>query len=213
MANRFFKTVKNSIKHWYLPLIVGLIFIGVGIWVFRTPADAYVSLAFVFSISFLISGLLEAYFAISNRHIADNWGWSFAMGILNIIVGVLLLNNPEISIVALPFYVGFVIMFRSISAISSSIDLRNYGVLDWGYLMAVGILGVVFSFILLWNPLFAGMSLVVWTGLAFIAMGGFSIYWSLKLKSLHDIPKNISAALRDKLHQVQEEIQAEIASK
>ncbi len=212
MAIHFFKTVRNSIKHWYIPMLVGLLFIGVGIWVFRTPGEAYVSLAFIFSISFLISGILEAYFATANRNIVDNWGWSLAQGILNIIVGVLLLNNPEISVVALTYYVGFVIMFRSISAISSSIDLRNYGVSDWGYLMALGVVGVIFSFILLWNPLFAGMTLVVCTGLAFIAMGGFSIYLSMKLKNLHDLPKKISTDLKDRLKTIQKEIQEELAS-
>ena len=212
MAIHFFKTVRNSIKHWYIHLLIGLLFIAVGLWVFQTPGEAYVSLAFIFSLSFLISGIMEAYFAIANRDITDNWGWTLAQGILNIIVGVLLLNNPEISVVALTYYVGFVIMFRSISAISSSIDLRNYGVSDWGYLMALGIVGVIFSFILLWNPLFAGMTLVVCTGLAFIAMGGFSIYLSFKLKSLHDLPKKISTDLKDRLKAVQKEIQEELAS-
>lgn len=43
-------------------------------------------------------------------------------------------------------------------------------------------------------------------------MGGFSIDWSYMLKKLHDLPKKISSALKDRLHQIQKEIQEELAS-
>ena len=32
------KTIKSGIKHWYLLLIVGLLYIAVGIWVFVNPS-------------------------------------------------------------------------------------------------------------------------------------------------------------------------------
>ena len=213
MTFRSLKTVKNSIKYWYMPLIVGLIFVGVGIWVFRTPLESYAALSFIFSISFLVSGIFEIYFAISNREELDNWGWTLTLGIVSAIVGVLLLMNPEVSKITLPFYVGFVLLFRSVFAIGASIDLKNYYVMDWGYLMAIGILGVIFSFILLWNPIFAGITLVFWTGSLFIISGAYSIYLSLKLKKLHDLPKNISSDLRNKYEEIKIQIQEEYAER
>ena len=70
-------------------------------------------------------------------------------------------------------------------------ELKKYGVLDWGNLLAIGILGLIFSFILLWNPLFAGFTIVFWTGLALITIGGYGIYFSLTLKKLHKLGKGI----------------------
>ena len=213
MSFRSLKTVKNSIKYWYIPLIVGLIFVGVGIWVFRTPLESYVALAFIFSISFLVSGFFEIYFAISNREELDNWGWTLTLGIVSAIVGVLLLMNPEVSKITLPFYVGFVLLFRSVFAIGASIDLKNYYVMDWGYLMAIGILGVIFSFILLWNPLFAGITLVFWTALLFIVNGIYSIYFSFKLKKLHDLPNKISSDLKNKYEEIENQIHEELVKR
>lgn len=210
MVTNFLKVIKNSVKHWYLPLITGILFIAVGILVFATPAESYAVLSLIFSISFLITGAFDIFFSISNRNEMEGWGWDLSLGILSLLVGVLMIIHPEISMVTLPFFVGFVLLFRSIMAIGVSLELRNYYILDWGYLLAIGILGTVFSLILLWNPAFAGLSLVIWTALAFIALGAFSIYLSLKLKKLHDIPKTISSELKEKYNHVKDEIQKNI---
>jgi uncharacterized membrane protein HdeD (DUF308 family) len=207
MATNFLKVIKNSVKHWYLPLITGILFIAVGILVFTTPAESYVVLSVIFSFSFLITGAFDIFFSISNRNEMEGWGWDLSLGILSLLVGILMLIHPEISMVTLPFFVGFVLLFRSIMAIGVSLELRNYYILDWGYLLAIGIIGTMFSLILLWNPAFAGLSLVMWTALAFIALGAFSIYLSLKLKKLHDIPKTISSELKEKYNQVKDDIQ------
>lgn len=210
MGLNFFKSVYNAVKYWYLHLIVGIIFIGIGILVFRTPLESYLTLAFIFSISFLVSGIFEIIFSISNRKELEGWGWNLAMGILTALVGIMLIDNPAISAVTLPLYVGFVVLFRSIMAISTSLELRNYLIPDWGFLFALGILGTIFSFMLIFNPSFAGFTLVVWTGLAFITLGIYGIYISIKLKKIHDLPKNLSSTLKDKWNKIQSEIKTEL---
>ena len=196
MAHEFIKKVNSTVKHWYIPLIVGLLFIGLGLWTIFNPAESYLGLAILFIIAFIVGGLLEIIFAISNKDELDHWGWELANGILSFVIGIIMAMRPELSMATLPFYIGFVIMFRSIMAISSSMELKKYGVLDWGNLMAMGILGLIFSFILLWNPLFAGLSIVVWTGMAFITIGGYAIYFSLKLKKLHKFGKEVKEDIK-----------------
>lgn len=213
MNNSFFKTVKNSIKHWYIPLIVGLLFTAIGIYTLISPLESYLALSIVFSLSFLFSGLSEIIFAITNRKEMDNWGWTLTFGIFTFILGVLLFTNPAISLTTLPFYVGFLVLFRSIAGISYSIDLKNYGILDWGNLMIIGILGVLFSFLLLWNPLFAGLTIVIWTGMALITAGIFSIYFSFKLKKLNTDSFKISDDLQNKYDELTKEIKAELKQK
>ena len=191
MVQEIFKKVKSSVKHWYIPLIVGLLFIALGIWTALSPAESYLSLAILFIWAFIVGGILEIYFAIANKEELEHWGWELAGGILTLVIGIIMAMNPAISLVTLPFYVGFVIMFRSIMAISSSLELKKYGVLDWGNLMALGILGLIFSFILLWNPLLAGFTIVFWTGLALVIIGAYAIYFAFKLKKLKNIGDNI----------------------
>jgi len=186
------KTIKSTVKHWYIPFIIGLMFITVGIWTIFSPLESYLALAWLFIISFIISGIFEIYFALSNKDELDHWGWELVNGLFGLIIGVVMLLNPELSILTLPMYIGFVVLFRSFMAISSSIELKKYGVLDWGNLMGIGILGTIFGFILLWNPLFAGLTLVAWTGIAMITIGGYGVYFAIKLKKLKNINDEIT---------------------
>ncbi len=189
MVTSINKQIRQSIKHWYIPLIIGIILVATAIGVFTSPVKSYLALTMLFSISFLISGLIETTFAIVNRESIDNWGWPLTLGIITTLVGVMLVLNPEISMITLPLYIGFMVMFRSIMAIGWSLDLKGYGVLDWGNLMVLGVLGTIFSFILIWNPLFAGLTIVMWTGISLLISGIFSIYLAFKFKKLNNATK------------------------
>ncbi len=210
MANHFIKNLKDSVKHWYLPLIVGIILIGTGIWTFSSPEESYLALSIIFAISFLLSGILEVVFAISNKNEIDSWGWTLAFGIMTALVGVMLLVHPEISMISLPLYVGFMVMFRSFGAIGIAMDLKSYGVLEWGTLMVIGVLGLIFSFILIWNPIFAGMTIVFWTGFAFLLSGIFNVYAAIKMRSLHKNWDEISDEIKGKFEEAKTILQQEI---
>ena len=193
MGNTIYKTIEKAIKHWYLPLIVGVLLIVLGIWTFTTPLDSYIMLSIVFAVGFFLSGIFEMIFALSNKH--KSWRWSFALGLLSIIIGLLMILNPAISMATLPFYVGFMLLFHSILGICSAYEMRQYGIMDWGWLMLVAVLALIFSFIMLWNPLFAGVSIVVWTGIAFIVTGFYMIYFSTQLIKLNNLWKKMKNEL------------------
>ncbi|MFA6770161.1 MAG: DUF308 domain-containing protein [Bacteroidales bacterium] len=205
----FLKTIKNAIKHWYIPLFVGLLFVIISIVAFVAPMESFVTLAVLFALSLLLGGLSEIIFSTCNREQLDNWGWSLAFGIVTFIVGVLLLINTSLSMTTLALYIGFIILFRSISAISISLDIKRYGSKNWGYLLALGLLGAIFSFILLWNPLFAGLSIVVWVALSFLFAGLFSIYFSFQLRTLHNYSKKLSPELDERFRMLKEDIDKE----
>jgi uncharacterized membrane protein HdeD (DUF308 family) len=208
--NLFIKTVTNTVKHWYIPLIVGLIFLGIGIYSMSSPLNSYKTLAMVFSFSFLFSGITEILFSISNRNEIDNWGWTLTFGVLTFVLGVLLVVNPEIPMKTLPIYIGFIVLFRSIMGISYAIELKNYGVKDWKNLLMIGVLGLILAFILVWNPLFAGMTIMFWIGIAIFAAGIFSIYLAFKLKKLNAMPKKISSELKTRYQTIKQELNDEI---
>lgn len=189
MGTSPFKTVENSIKYWYLLLIAGLLYIAVGVWVFATPLSSYLALALLFSVSFLVSGIAEVVFSISNRKQLVGWGWNLSFGLVTAIIGLILLASPMLTLATLPLYVGFVVLFRSIMAMSFSIELKSYGEKQWGWLLFIGILGLIFSAILIWKPIFAGLTLVYWTGLALIMLGITSIYVSIQLNKVRKIAK------------------------
>lgn len=209
METLILKSIKNAIKHWYIPLLVGLFFVVVSIVAFTSPAGSLLALSILFSLSFLFGGLTEIIFSVANRHRMENWGWSLAFGIITFIVGILLFINPALSVTTLAFYIGFVVLFRSVAAISFALDIKRYGSRNWGGLLTLGILGTLFSFILIWNPIFAGMSVVILIALSFLFTGLFSIFFAFQLRKLHKSRKNLSSKLKERLEELAEDIREE----
>lgn len=209
MQTPFLNSIRNSIKHWYIPLLVGVLFVILSIVVFTSPVSSLLTLSVFFALSFLFGGLSEIIFSIANRKQLDNWGWSLAFGILTFIIGASLVIHPALSLSVLAFYIGFLLLFRSISSISFALDLKKYGSKNWAGLLIFGILGAIVSFILIWNPLFAGLGIVVLVALSFLFAGLFSIFLSFQLKKLHNHSKNISENLRNRYDALMEEIRNE----
>ena len=203
------KSLKKTIKHWYSPLLVGIFFIIVSVVSFAWPESSLLALSLLFAISFLLGGFSEIVFSLANREQLDNWGWSLAFGIVTSIVGILLMLNPALSITTLAFYIGFVVLFRSISTIGFAMDIKKYGSKNWGALLGLGIIGTIVSFILIWNPIFAGLSVVILIALSFLFAGLFNIFLSFQLRKLHKSSKTISAKLVERYDDLMKEIREE----
>ena len=180
------QSFQNTIKHWYIPLIVGILFMVFGFYLLTIPLETYLALSVLFSISFITSGLLEIIFSIQNKDSFKGWGWYLVSGIFSLIMGMYLVVNPAISMTVLPFVVGFTLMFRSFQALGFAFDLKEKRILSWGNLALAGTIGIIFSFLLLANPFFASLSLVSLTALTFIFTGISSMVVAFNLISIKD---------------------------
>lgn len=88
MKSAFLNSIKNSVKYWYVPLIVGILFIIISIIAFSAPLSSLLTLSLLFSLSFVFGGLSEIIFSVANKDELDNWGWSLAFGIITLVVGI-----------------------------------------------------------------------------------------------------------------------------
>jgi len=195
-----FQTITRSVKHWYIPLIIGILMIAVGIYVFMVPLETYLTLSVLFSISFIIKGLLDIFFSIRNHKILQGWGWYLVGGLLSLAGGIILSIYPGISIVILPFVVGFTLLFFSFLLLGYSFEMKSLGILNWGNAAILSVCGIIFSFMIIVSPLISGLSLVLLTGVSFILTGGSSIVLSFDLRKLKKIPENISSEFKDNIN-------------
>ncbi|MDH6250436.1 uncharacterized membrane protein HdeD (DUF308 family) [Chryseobacterium sp. H1D6B] len=200
------KSFRNSVKHWYIPLILGILFILFGIYVFSSPLETYLALSVLFSVSFIVSGLFDIFFSLNNTKFLNGWGWYLITGLLSLAMGIYLVTYPKISMTILPFIVGFTVMFRSFQLLGISFDLKEAHILRWGNLAVFSILGIILSFMLLANPIFSGISLVVLTGLSFIFVGAASVVLAFNLKKLKNYPNKLSSELKERIETLQNEI-------
>jgi uncharacterized membrane protein HdeD (DUF308 family) len=184
MAQTILKTIKESLNYWWLLLVTGLALISTGIWIFASPAAAYLSLSILFGVIILITGFFEIVFAITARGSLDGWGWMLASGILDLVIGTYLLMYPGITMAILPFILGFWLMFRGFSAMGVAFDMKSYGAKDWGLLLIFALAVIFFGFMVLAVPAFGVANIIVWTGLSFIAAGVYRIILALRLRKL-----------------------------
>jgi len=185
MGTTTLSSVQSATKNWWLSILLGILYILVGFWVFRTPLSSYISLTIIFSIFIFVSGIMEISFAISNKDKIDGWGWYLSGGILDLVIGILLISNPVMTMAILPFYVGFWLLFRGIMSIGISIQLKTMSIPNWGWMLASGIATIIFSFLVLANPFFGGLSIVYMTAMAFIMIGIFRIFLGFDLKRMN----------------------------
>jgi uncharacterized membrane protein HdeD (DUF308 family) len=181
-----FQKIAYAVSHWWLSVLSGILFIVIGTWVLFTPRESYLALSLIFSITFLVNGAMEVFSAFTMNRETQGWGWILAGGIIDVLIGLMLVSNPGITASLLPFVVGFGLLFRSMMAIGVAFDLKSAGISMWGWLLALGVAGLLFSFLLLRSPAIVGLTIAILTGLAFIAIGVFRVALGMRLKKLHD---------------------------
>lgn len=207
----FLKFIQKTVKHWYIPVIIGGLLAFVGIYILTVPEKTYLTLTLLFSLSFLVSGVLGIFFSIQNRKHLEGWGWYLSGGIFDLLIGVLLTAKPEISALTLPLFVGFSLLFRSMQGLGFAIELKNYKILNWGNLAISSTLGILFSFILIFNPVFAGISLVTFTSLSFLFSGISTIVLAFQLRKLKRFSGHMKTEWMDKMDSLRAEYEKHIS--
>ncbi|MEC4113517.1 HdeD family acid-resistance protein [Myroides pelagicus] len=200
------RRIRSSIKHWYIPVLLGVFFVVSGIYIFSTPLTSYVALTSLFSILFLFSGVSELVFAIANRKELDNWGWLLFAGVIDTLLGIVLITSPLFSMSVLPIYIGITLMFKSFRGMTLAFELKDYGVKNWLGIFLLSLLGLIFSFMMVANLSFGAFTIVYWTAFTFIFIGISSMVYGFQLKGLKKNAKKISAELAKRYEDIQEEV-------
>jgi len=177
--------IREAISNWWIFLISGVLFIALSFLVLSNPGISYRGLTIYFAILFLLHGIFEIVFFLSNRKKLHSGEWYLIIGIFDLVIGFILIWNPLFAAVIVTIFIGFWLMFKSGSMIVRALELKNTGMNGWGLLLTAGILGVLFSFFILLNPEIGAGTLVLLTTLALLTIGIFFISLGLKLKNAH----------------------------
>ena len=179
---------KQAVRHWWLLLVVGIALLAVGILVFIYPARSYLDLSVLFGWLILFSGVMEVVRAARSRHFVTGRGWMLAGGIIEIILGAILVFNVALSAVTLPIFLGFWLLMRSFSTIGLASDMHVLGIRGSGWTVLTGVLLLICSLWMLLQPqAFGTTAVVVWVGLSLLFAGISTVSLSLQLRSAHCI--------------------------
>lgn len=188
MRSYFLKSLENGMEYWWISLLVGFIAIILGAICIIVPKITLVTLSYLFIGAFILSGIIKIIFALSYRYRINDWGFTLAIGIMEILFAIILLILPRnVIITFLVYLIGFVMLFHAIKAIIESVRLHQMKIEKTGWLIAIAIASLVFSLFFLLSPIiFKGVFIVILTAILFIIYGIVKISLAFSMRSIHN---------------------------
>ena len=165
-------------------MLFGVIFILIGFWILRSPEESFEKITKFIGVIILISGTIQLFFTIKNRKGIPGWGFQLAGDLFDLAVGTALVINPSLLLKLITLFVGIWLIVNSISIFMKAAGARKDEHKYWTWEFALGVFLMLLAVMFLWHPLLLGISIAVWTGLAFIILGVFRIVLTLRLRSL-----------------------------
>ena len=187
--------ITGTIKNWWVFLIIGILLLIGSYYMFSTPVESFIGLAGLFSALILVSGLFRVFIALTNKDDIENFGLYLAGGVLDVIVGFILLKYPGITLVLFSFFIGFWLLFRGFNTISISFQVKKLEDSNWGWILLFGILVVIFAFMAIINPLIGASYLVITLALAIMFAGIANIFLAVRLRKVKSKVQDVKEKL------------------
>jgi len=163
---------------WWLVLLEGIFAAIFGFLLLIAPGSTLVFLVQILGFYLLIGGILRMVSIFTD---SSSWGWKLFGGILGILAGIVVLNHPLWSTIAIPTYLVYLISVLAIAEGAVCLFVAYHGD-GWG-IGILGILSIIFGLVVILNPLISLVALPFVLG-GFMLVGGiFAIVGSFRLRA------------------------------
>ena len=146
-------------KYWWTLIVVGLLMIPCGLWLWTQPALGYEVLSMLLGWLLILFGIVQLIVSSNVKQKVKGWGWWLAGGIIDILIGFILVGNLSFSETILPFFFAFIFLYKGISNLTSAFYLFSTHKYWWVYLINAVLL-LVLGFLFLAMPFMATFSIV-----------------------------------------------------
>ena len=174
---------KRLFKNWWLLLITGILFSILGILYITSPGMALLAAGVFIGVALLISGRAAAISAVSLSG-SDGWGWLLVTGILDIILGSIVLWNPFASAMLIPIAVSVWAIVRGVILFVDSFSYKKLGIKDWWGFLILGLISLIFGIVMLRNLGITAIATGWMIGTIFLLMGISSIFFSFRVRKI-----------------------------
>lgn len=176
---------------WWLPLISGLIFIGLGVWCLCDPAPFLKILAYVFAGLVGAVGVFNLIYGICNFDTSHGWGWAVSAGIVEILFCFFLFFIPDPILAYVFVYgVGLYIIFMAIYSFFEAFMAARSSSFWFFLIILFCVTAIAFSLIFILGPGAPGLVGWIWIGISFICYGLYRVILATRVKALTDEYKN-----------------------
>lgn len=179
--------IRNGVhKIWWVPLVTGILAIALGVWCFCSPETSLSYFAYFFTGCLIAAGCLNVSYALFNRRLQTNWGWSLVLGILEIVCGVWLFSMPPATLaIAFAYAAGIWMLVAAINSIGEASYFSRYSVAWTIWMVILLVATVLFVIYFLFNPIFGMAVGWMWIGFSLILFGIWRIALAFKIRSIN----------------------------
>jgi uncharacterized membrane protein HdeD (DUF308 family) len=169
-------------RGWRLLLIRGLAAIAFGLLTWGRPAISLTALVLLFAAYALVDGVLAIWAAVAGHGEEEYWWLLLLGGFISVGVGVLALTHPDLTALALLFYIAIWAVATGLLEIIAAIRIRKEVHGEWRLILA-GLFSVAFGAFLMARP-DAGALTVLWLIAAYaVAFGIVLVLLAFKARS------------------------------
>lgn len=161
------KNCFTKVGSWHLA--AGVIMALLGLFIWFNPSATLVALALYLGIVFIVVGAGYVTVSFDNQS-----GWYFLVGLLDIFVGVIFVTNLGGTAAFMPIIFALWCLSVGIIQVSTSLKYKKHNQ-PWGWLMSVGILGIVFAFLILAYPMLGALTITALMGAYALLYGAIEI--------------------------------------
>ncbi|PRX54973.1 uncharacterized membrane protein HdeD (DUF308 family) [Flagellimonas meridianipacifica] len=156
-------------------LLRGVLFIVVAVLVFRNPLASIVGLTATIGLLTFFTGLVFIIGSITVRKFYNKWGWTLVLGILDILLGAMLMFYPGMTAPLLVMFIGSWTVAIGIMESGLSFGLKKLKFKKWWVLLVMGLLSILFGGIIIFRPLVGALSVTMFMGMQFLLYGSYLI--------------------------------------
>jgi uncharacterized membrane protein HdeD (DUF308 family) len=172
------ETVKKY-SFWYL--VQGVLMAVAGLLALIYPLIASVAIVFLLAWILIVSGILQGIGLIGAKDVPHYW-LQLISAVLAILIGVLLLRQPESGLLVMTVLLIVFFMVEGIAKIIFALSIRPFP--NWGWVLGSGLVGILLALVLWANmPVSSEWLLGVLLGIQLICEGAALTYLAWKVRT------------------------------
>ena len=169
MVNINIKTEKSPCCVGIWHLLAGILMLLIGAYVWLNPVASLIALSLYLGAGLIIIG---AGYIGSSLNLDS--GWFMFVGLIDIIIGIVLVTNIGVTAATLPIIFALWCLAVGAAQLVSAYRLHKIE-LPWGWSLTLGLLGIIFGFLILHYPSIGAVTIGTLLGLYIILYGVLEI--------------------------------------
>ena len=171
-------------RNWWAIALRGLAGIIFGILAFVMPGMTLAVLVLLFGAYALVDGIFDIIASLGGRSGAQSWWMLLLEGLVGVAAGLVAFFRPGLTALALVYLIAAWAIITGVLEIVAAIRLRKVMRNEW-WLVAGGVLSIVFGVLIAAAPGAGALALVFWIGAYALIFGVLMVGLGFRLRRRH----------------------------